>query len=73
MIAARGAAGSGHSPRDSFSHDTPFLDWNAEFRLPNLDSVNHCTSRYLFISILISLVQFVHEQYTLDGKRAREA
>jgi hypothetical protein len=24
--------------------------------LPNLDSVNHCTSKYLFISILISLL-----------------
>ena len=32
------------------------------FVLPNLDSVNHCTSKYLFISILISLlVQWLTE------------
>ena len=32
------------------------------FLLPNLDSVNHCTSKYLFISILISLlVQWLTE------------
>jgi hypothetical protein len=40
----------------------PNLDWKAEFRFPNLDSVNHCTSKYLFISILISLlVQWLTE------------
>ena len=38
------------------------------FVLPNLDSVNHCTSRYLFISILISLlVQWLTE--SRFGKR----
>ena len=32
------------------------------FVLPNIDSVNHCTSKYLFISILISLlVQWLTE------------
>jgi len=32
------------------------------YYLPNLDSVNHCTSKYLFISILISLlVQWLTE------------
>ena len=36
--------------------------------LPNLDSVNHCTSKYLFISILISfLVQWLTE--SRFGKR----
>jgi hypothetical protein len=36
------------------------------FVLPNLDSVNHCTSKYLFISILISLlVQWLTESRLL--------
>ena len=30
------------------------------FVLPNLDSVNHCASKYLFISILISLTINAH-------------
>ena len=38
------------------------------FLLPNLDSVNHCTSKYLFVSILISLlVQWLTE--SRFGKR----
>jgi hypothetical protein len=36
--------------------------------LPNLDSVNHCTSKYLFVSVLISLlVQWLTE--SRFGKR----
>ena len=38
------------------------------FVLPNLDSVNHCTSKYLFISILISLlVQWLTESRSRFG------
>jgi hypothetical protein len=41
-----------------FGHETEaaLVDSTLGYVLPNLDSVNHCTSKYLFISILISLL-----------------
>jgi hypothetical protein len=37
---------------DPWRHETPNLDWNAEFRMPNFDSVNLCTTSFRFSQLM---------------------